>query len=434
MGSQECACGHSLLSHSSDGECSECSCYHYEHPRDEITLDDSQLVALDLMNSARFGIVTGGPGTGKTTILREALRLLAEYDARAILCAPTGKAAKRMSEATGHKATTVHRALGYYVDDAGQPAWRFHALNPLQCDIVFVDEASMLDVYLCARLLAAVNPAETRLILIGDANQLPSVGPGSILQDLVGMPNAVPCAVLTHVHRSAAKSWICQSAPVLLAGKEIDLAPRDDFRFVRADAASEIAGKVGAILDKRPDAQVLVPQKTGAAGTDAINLAMQERLNPLRPAERVWFPKSANPLRPRDRVIHVRNNYDLGVFNGEVGSIVSVEESRLLVQYPDLETPVVYSKSDAFDLRLAYALTIHKSQGSEWPWVVVVAHSTHSYMLTRRLVYTAITRGKEGVILVGNEKGIAHATANNKDEKRNTALEARITQTLAAPA
>lgn len=382
-------------------------------------LDPSQIEAIDMVERESICIVTGGPGTGKSTILREALSRCRANHESFVLCAPTGKAAKRMTETTGVEAKTIHRALGFNPETG----WTRDEYNPLEESVVFVDEASMIDVEIFARLLAAIRPGITRLVLLGDSNQLPSVGPGFILGDLVSM-DLVPCKVLTKVHRSAAGSWICRNAPKILKGDDLELATLPDFRFVYAEESAEVKVRCAEIL-RNTDAQILVPQKTGAAGTQAINEHIQEEMNPLRPGEIEWG-KAPDLLRPRDRVIHTRNNYDLGVFNGEVGVVESVGNETLSVSFPDRSMPVVYTKPDAFDLKLAYALTIHKSQGSEWPWAIVVAHSTHHFMLTKRLLYTAITRGKQGVVIVGNEKGIKAATKSKKDSTRNTALGDRI--------
>lgn len=388
-----------------------------------IELDESQRAALDLVANTPIAIVTGGPGTGKTTLVRALLDRLEGQ--RVALAAPTGKAAKRMQEATGVEARTIHRLLGYSPIERG---FYYGKEDPLPFDVVVVDEASMIDVELCAHLLEAVDPTCSRIVFVGDANQLPSVGPGAILRDLVN-DSPVPCARLTEVHRAAAGSWMCSSAPRVLEGEPLDLEERDDFRFVAVgdEDAPLVPHELGNVLEDFADAQILVPQKTGKAGAEAINVAIQERFNPVRPGEKTWG-KAPNELRPRDRVIHVRNNYDLGVFNGEVGNVESIDNEAgvMLVAYPDRAGCVEYSRSDSFDLRLAYALTIHKSQGSEWPWVVVVCHSTHSFMLTRQLLYTAITRGKSGVVLVGNQRGIDNALSKKSDATRNTALCERI--------
>lgn len=388
-----------------------------------LVLDESQRAALALALVEPIAIVTGGPGTGKTTILREALSQLGGQ--RVALAAPTGKAAKRIQETTGQDAKTLHRLLGY------SPAVRgfYHGIdNPLPFDVVIVDESSMIDTDLFGSLLDAINPDSTRLVLVGDANQLPSVGPGAILADLV-RSDLVPVARLARVHRSASESWICANAPRVLEGLDVDLTKRPDFEFVECEAAENLPKFCGDALDANADAQILVPQKTGKGGAEAINVATQAQFNPLRPGELSWN-KAPHELRPRDRVIHTRNNYNLGVFNGECGTVAAIEPARMLVEFPDRNAPVEYTRSDANDLRLAYALTIHKSQGSEWSTAIVVVHSTHTFMLTRQLLYTAITRAKRRVVVVGDRKGFAAALKCKRDAARNTALCDRIRGTL----
>lgn len=382
-----------------------------------IELDESQRAALALVKHEPISIVTGGPGTGKSTIVRA---MLDAMDAGVLvgLAAPTGKAAKRLEETTGRNAQTIHRLLKYSPAEKGF----FHcAAEPLPHDVIVIDEASMVDVSLCASLLEAIDPTRTRVVLVGDADQLPSVGPGSILSDLV-RSGLVPCARLETVHRSKVGSWICTAAPRVLAGQSINLDARNDFAFVPVDSADWIPRACGDAYEKH-GAQILTPQRTGKAGTVAINKALQERFNPLQPGEKQW-----GDLRPRDRVIHTRNNYDLGVFNGETGTVrgIDSEAGALFVDYPDRVGPVRYSRAESWDLSLAYALTVHKAQGSEWPWVIVVAHHTHAFMNTRRLIYTAITRAKAGAVIVGSERGIDQAIASKRDVRRNTALAARI--------
>ena len=317
-----------------------------------IQYDASQLAAIDMVTTEPISIITGGPGTGKSTILFEVLRRLRAAGQSFALAAPTGKAAKRMSEATNVEAVTIHRLLGYNPEERG---FYHGADNPLGFDVVILDEASMIDVALFSSLLDAIDETRTRLVLVGDANQLPSVGPGAILADLV-KSDLIPCAQLTNVHRSAADSWICTTAPKVLAGESFDLTPLDDFRFIGCDAAPNMPQHVGNAYAEL-GAQILVPQKTGKAGADAINLALQARFNPPRAREQQWGYKD-NFIRPRDPVIHTRNNYDLEVFNGECGVVLSIDAETLVVEYPDKR--VNYSKSAARDLKLSYALTIHK--------------------------------------------------------------------------
>jgi exodeoxyribonuclease V alpha subunit len=387
-------------------------------------LDPSQERAVDLVCAAPLAILTGGPGTGKSTCLRVALDRMDKRGETYALASPTGKAAKRMTEATGRDASTIHRLLEW-------THWGFtyNADNPLKLDVVIIDESSMLDVELSEALIDAL-AEHTRLILVGDANQLPSVGPGRILADLVEA-GLVPVARLEHVHRAAAESWVCRNAPRVLTGDALELGQTLDFRFFEAEDAVEAARVVGEIATM-PDylgAQVLAPQRTTACGVEALNKQLQTKLNPPRGPASEW-KLGDRVLRAGDRVIQTVNNYKIvsatglpGVFNGEVGEVVHIAE-ELVVDFGDRRVP--YSKGHALDLDLAYALTVHKSQGSEFPWVVFVVHSAHTYMLTRQLFYTAITRAKKGVVLVGNKKGLAAATSAKEPPKRNTTLVQRM--------
>lgn len=387
-------------------------------------LDASQESAVEMMMREHVCIVTGGPGVGKSTTLRVALDRMDSERVSYALASPTGKAAKRMTEATGRPAGTIHRLLEW------TPwGWTFKADNPLPFDVVVVDEVSMLDLELAEALIDAL-AEHTRLILVGDANQLPSVGPGRILADLVEA-GLVPVARLEHVHRAAAESWVCRNAPRVLTGDALELGQTLDFRFFEAEDATQAARIVGEIATM-PDylgAQVLAPQRTTACGVEALNAQLQAKLNPPRGSADQW-KLGERVLRTGDRVIQTVNNYKIvsatglpGVFNGEVGEVVHIAE-ELVVDFGDRRVP--YSKGHALDLDLAYALTVHKSQGSEFPWVVFVVHSAHTFMLTRQLFYTAITRAKKGVVLVGNRKGLAAATSAKEPPKRNTTLVQRM--------
>lgn len=383
-------------------------------------LDPSQKSAVRMAEREPICIITGGPGTGKTTIVKALLESVGAHTSVA-LCAPTGKAAKRMQEATGQDARTIHRLLAYNPESG---FW-FGTSEMLPHDLVIVDEASMIDVELFSHLLKAIDERRTRLVLVGDFNQLPSVGPGSILSDLVRSA-LVPVAMLTQVHRSAADSWVCSNAPRILEGKALSLSPVPSFRFIDVgDSAANVAKHCGDELARCEGLAILSPQSTGHAGTKALNAALQQRFNPPRPGAQEWGYQQSK-LRVGDSVIHTVNNYELGVFNGECGVIESITSKELQVGFPDKSYPIAYSRDDARALKLAYAMTIHKSQGSEWPWVAVVVHSTHSFMLTSQLLYTAVTRGKEGVVIVGNRKGIDVALKCKRDSKRNTALCDRI--------
>lgn len=439
-----------------------------------ITLDESQIAAVELVCNAAVGVVTGGPGTGKTTCLRTALDRLDAAGVRYALAAPTGKAARRMREATGRHTQTVHRLLAWGPDQVtGELGFQRSEHAPIDADVVVVDESSMLDIDLAAALTAAVGP-RTRLVLVGDADQLPSVGPGRVFGDIIAA-GSVPVARLTTLHRAAQESWVCTESRVILGGGMPDLRDRHDFRWLghaARDAAvdaltSAVFRDLPALGVAAADVQVLIPQRKGPAGCELVNPRLQQLLNPERdsdpPGWRLGKGDDAPTARLRDRVIQTRNDYDLGVMNGEVGEVAAIvtepTECRpcggsgsigvagsyasscptcggsgrrapyLTVRYPadDGGTRTVeYGRGQVFALDLAYALTIHKSQGSQWPWVVVFVHSTHTRMLTRQLLYTAITRASRGVVLVGDEVGLGRAVRETRETRRNTRLTTRL--------
>lgn len=400
-----------------------------------LALDPRQREAVDLILEAPFGVVTGLPGSGKTTTLRAALDaldalpppvdLFGEELPRYLLAAPTGKAAKRMTEATGREASTIHRLLEFGPLPEGGLGFRRNAQNPIEAALVVVDEASMIDVLLLEALSRAVVPGRTRLVLVGDAHQLPSVGPGRVLADLIAA--GVRSVRLETLHRAAAESWVCRNAPTILAGRVPELARTHDFQWVECpDAASAgstivslaTTGSFGSVP------QVLAPQRTGAAGVVSLNRAIQARTNPLRAGSPAVEIEAGTSIHAGDRVIQGSNNYQLGVFNGEVGEVVQVTKDAVVVDFEGRK--VSYNAMDARALSLAYALTVHKSQGSEWPWVIVLCHSTHFRMLSRPLLYTAVTRAKKGVVLVGDKAGLERALGNTDDAKRNTTLVERL--------
>lgn len=391
----------------------------------ELTLDESQQRAVDLVCAKPFGIVTGGPGTGKSTCLRYALDRLDAARQTYELAAPTGKAARRLTETTGRHARTIHRLLEFHP----RHGWQRNAERPLDCAVVVVDESSMIDVELAAALLAAIDEDRTRLILIGDADQLPPVGPGRLFGDLVDSGD-VPTVRLKYLHRSERESWVAVNAPLVLQGKMPDVRARRDFKFVLIDDAKQILPElrhlVGEVFPQRVDAavQVLIPQRPGVAGIDAANNALQNAINPRRQGA-PFLSRKTFELRLGDRVIQTRNDYSLEVFNGEIGDVVEIGGGEVVVQFEGRE-PVRYTLERASALQLAYALTVHRSQGSEFPWVIVVAHSTHSFILSRQLLYTAITRGKQGVVIVGDEKGMRRALKARNTDTRYTALIERL--------
>lgn len=406
-----------------------------------LILDPSQERAVDLMCDPSEGIVviTGGPGVGKSTCLKAALD---RFDAARIafeLAAPTGKAARRMRETTGREARTIHRLLEYGPGVLGEMGFRRSRTRPLECRVVIIDESSMVDVELGAALLSAIDPAVTRLVLIGDANQLPPVGPGRLFGELVDA-EAVPVARLTTLHRSALTSWIHVSAQAMLRGQLPELEPHDradgqpDFRFAECASAEWILPKIRRLMTEvfpariNAQAQVLIPQRPGVAGIDAANRALQDALNPRREGE-PWLPRTGWELRHRDRVIQTRNDYQLEVFNGETGEVTEITPAGVTVLFAGRPEPVTYTVEQSGSLQLAYALTVHRSQGSEFPWVIAVVHSTHSYILNRQLVYTAITRAREGVVLVGDRKGLERALTGRMP-RRNSTLVERLTDRL----
>ena len=378
-------------------------------------------------------MVTGGPGTGKTTTLKQ---MLDECDRQSIsyeLAAPTGKAAIRIQQTTGRTAQTIHRLLEYRPDEVGELHFHRNAEHPLDANLVVIDEASMVDVQLGARLFEAIDPKRTRLVFMGDVDQLPSVGPGQVLADIIDSEE-VPVVRLQTVHRAAAESWVCVNAPLVIQGVKPPLLPRKDFRFYERSSADSLLRTINKLVEdkkgkkgeKGEEVQVLAPQNRGDLGIEIMNALLQSDLNPIRSKTAGANNWEIGPYKIRyaDRVIHCRNNYNLGVFNGEIGSVQDINDEHMMVDYGD--RLITYDKSEAKDLKLAYALTIHKSQGSEWDWVIVVCHSMHHYMLSRQLLYTAITRAKKGVIIVGDEEGIEEALANDRPRERETTLRQRL--------
>lgn len=399
-------------------------------------LDPSQEAAVDLICSAPIGIVTGSPGTGKTTSLRAALDRMDARGVRYLLAASTGKAAMRMRDLTERPTQTVHRLLGFGRGSDGE-GFIHHAKCPLEADVVIVDEFSMCDVEIVLALFDAVQ-APTRLIALGDMHQLPSVGPGAVLRDLIASER-VPVARLTTLHRAAAESWVATQAQVILAGKSPSLAARHDFEWLecneREAAADALVLATTTTLPARgvaqADIQPITPMNVGPCGASALNRRLQAALHGETPRAGGWKvggKDEGQALYVGDRVIQTKNDYLLGpdgVFNGEIGIVDGVDDDEgLFVRFPD--KAVRYNREAARALRLAYALTGHRFQGSETPWCVVLCHSTHTRMLGRSWLYTAITRAKKGVVLVGDRLGLERAIKNASDSKRNTTLAARV--------
>lgn len=377
-------------------------------------LTDLQKQAVDMIrgeNRPRIGVITGGPGTGKTTILRE---VADAYSLDTVFAAPTGKAAKRISEVTGATSATIHRMLG-----VGRLQWRTPP-DPLPFKTVIVDEASMLDVDLGHHLMRHIGK-NTSVFFVGDVNQLPSVGPGTFLNDIIEC-GRVPVVRLHEVHRSAADSWVVQNAHRLLQGEMIDTEPTHDFKWRPCTTASTVVDAVieyaVPMLESGSSVQVLSPQKSGECGVLSLNNRLQSRLFRRR---HTWEIRGQH-IGKGDAVMQTRNDYKLEVFNGESGTVVDITKTDLIV---DFDGRIVgYDVKTAQDLMLSYALTVHKAQGSEWDTVVLVCHSSHSFMWNRQLLYTALTRAKKKVILIGDELSVA-MTCNGPMSRntRNTMLQ-----------
>ena len=382
--------------------------------RIELTLAKSQIVAIRQALASKILVITGGPGVGKTTIVNAILRILAAKGARLLLCAPTGRAARRMTETSGIEARTIHRLLEV---DPTSGGFRRDADRPVDCDLLVVDEASMVDVSLMHALLKAV-PDHAALLIVGDIDQLPSVGPGQVLADIIGAA-AVPVVRLTEVFRQAARSRIIISAHRINSGSIPDLGRPDgesDFYFVPADDPESAVPKVLELvrtriprrfgLDPVRDIQVLCPMNRGGVGARSLNIELQAVLNPAgeRKVERFGWT-----FAPGDKVMQVENDYDREVYNGDIGLIDDVDPDLGEVTARFDGRAVAYGFGELDALAPAYATTIHKSQGSEYPAVVIPLMTQHYVMLQRNLLYTGVTRGKRLVVLVGQRKAVAIA-------------------------
>lgn len=379
-------------------------------------------------------VITGGPGTGKTTLVRGILEIFAARRLRIALCAPTGRAAKRLSETTGREAKTIHRLLEF---DPAFGGFRRDRENYLATDLLIVDEASMVDVVLMNQLLRAV-PAWACVVLVGDVDQLPSVGPGAVLKDVIAS-KAVPVVRLTEIFRQAGQSGIVRAAHCVNSGEEpASCEPgKGDFYVVHADTPEEILRKLILMvreriparfgLDPVRDVQVLAPTNRTELGTLNLNARLQEVLNPPdRLGDGPQVQRDGKTFRVGDKVLQTVNNYQKEVFNGDIGRIGAIDEyeRELTVEYDG--RPVVYDFGELDELALAYSLSIHRSQGSEYPAVVIPLHTQHYLMLQRNLLYTAITRGKKLVVLVGTPKAIAMAVQRQDTAARYTGLERRL--------
>ena len=438
---------------------------------DEMELDELQEQAvIEAVNNGLL-IITGGPGTGKTTTINTIIRYFEQDEMEILLAAPTGRAAKRMAEATGYEAKTIHRLLeltGIPTMDSGRPGtadntgsaagsarlegmhFERNEANPLDADVIIIDEMSMVDISLMHALLKAVNVG-TRLILVGDVNQLPSVGPGNVLRDIIGS-GKFPVVKLTKIFRQAAQSDIIVNAHKINAGERVPLEKRSkDFVFIRREHPADIVSDMMVLLrDKLPkyvqadmsEIQIMTPMRKGALGVEQLNKILQERFNPARP-DKQEKESGGTIFRVGDKVMQIKNNYQIewetrsrygipmekgtGIFNGDTGVIRAVNNfaETLEVEF-DEGRMVEYSFKQLEELELAYAITIHKSQGSEYPAVVIPVHTGPRMLMTRNLIYTAVTRAKKCVCLVGLPEMFQFMVDNEVEQKRYSGLKDRI--------
>ena len=396
-----------------------------------IRLAREQVAAVRCAAENKIMVITGGPGTGKTTIIQALLKIFSRLGVKILLTAPTGRAAKKMSETTGFEAKTIHRLLEYSLQKGG---FQRNEDRPLDVDLLVVDEVSMVDTILMHYLLKAVPPGAT-LILVGDVNQLPSVGAGNVLKDIIDS-GAVPVVTLNEIFRQARESLIVVNAhkinqgamPLVHAEGQGD----EDFFFVEQEdpekalhiilelVSSRIPRRFG--FDPVKDLQVLTPMHKGVVGAGNLNTALQEALNPGE----ATLVRGQSSFRVNDKVMQIRNNYDKEVFNGDIGTIARIDPElrELVISFDERNIP--YDFLDLDEVVLAYAISVHKSQGSEYPAVVIPVMPQHYMLLQRNLIYTAVTRGKHLVVLVGSKKALGMAIQNDKTERRYTRLQQRL--------
>ncbi len=397
-----------------------------------IELAQRQEEAVLLAASSKVLIITGGPGTGKTTLITAVLRIFQQLKLRILLAAPTGRAAKRMNEATGWEAKTIHRLLEY---SPHKGRFKKDQDDPLEADVVIIDEASMVDTLLMYHLLKAI-PSHAHLILVGDVDQLPSVGPGNVLKDII-KSGRFTVVRLTEIFRQAQESMIVVNAHKVNQGqfpvlKEIDKSESTDFQFIQEEDPEKILQNILDLCSEgipgqfkfHPlrEIQVLAPMHKGVIGVANLNIELQKRLNPGQPD----ITRGAWNFRLGDKVMQIVNNYDKDVFNGDIGWISKIdpEEREVVIDFDG--RPVTYDYSDLDEVVLAYAVSVHKSQGSEYPVVILPVVTQHYMLLQRNLIYTGITRAKKLVIMIGTKKALAIAIRNNKPQRRYTLLSERL--------
>ncbi|MBU2607953.1 MAG: ATP-dependent RecD-like DNA helicase [Chloroflexi bacterium] len=403
------------------------------HKIDRINLAEMQKEALRKAVTCKVMVITGGPGTGKTTLVNSIIKILEKKGQKIVLASPTGRAAKRLSEVTGREAKTIHRLLEFSPNEGG---FKRNEEYPLDADMVIIDEVSMVDILLMNHLLKAIPPTAT-LLLVGDIDQLPSVGPGNVLKDIINS-GLVETIRLTDIFRQAQESLIVVNAHRINSGEylQLDTLPgqQNNFYFIKRQEPEQALNTIKELckrrlpsafqLDPLEDIQVMTPMHRGTVGVANLNAELQNLLNPNQKS----VSRGGRLFRVNDKVMQTKNNYEKETFNGDIGRIISIdlEDQILKVRFED--RIVDYSWSDLDELVLAYAISIHKSQGSEYPAVVIPILPQHYIMLQRNLLYTAITRAKKLVVLVGSKRAVAIAIKNNKVQFRYTNLSARLNE------
>lgn len=393
----------------------------------------NQLAAVKSAIENKVIIITGGPGTGKTTLIHAVLKIMQRHRLRVMLAAPTGRAAKRMQETTGHEAKTIHRLLDFSMKKGG---FQKNETAPLDCDALIIDEASMIDNQLMYHLLKAV-PILASVILVGDVNQLPSVGPGQVLADMIGS-RKIPLVSLTEIFRQARESLIITNAHRINEGEFPSITPpahpadKTDFYFIEQEDPERVLNTIQELVKRRipvgfgfdsvDDIQVLTPMHKGTVGAENLNRSLQNTINP----EGETVIRGNNSFRIHDKVMQIKNNYDKLVFNGDIGRIKSIDTINQTVGISFDDRNLLYDFSELDEVVLAYAISVHKSQGSEYPVVVIPILTQHYILLQRNLIYTAVTRGKNLVVMIGTRKALAIGINNNKTQKRYTHLKNRL--------
>ena len=396
-----------------------------------ITLAARQIEAVRCAVEEKVMVITGGPGTGKTTIINAILKIFAKLTVNIMLAAPTGRAAKRMNQATGHEAKTIHRMLEFSLQKGG---FQKNETHPLTCDLLIVDEASMIDTVLMHHLLKAI-PSRATLVLVGDVNQLPSVGPGNVLQDIIAS-GVVRVVKLSEIFRQAQESSIIVNAHKINRGLLPTLTPPraelEDFYFIEQEDPEAVLSTVLELTQERipgrfgfhplNDIQVLTPMHKGVVGAENLNTELQKAFNPTP----VGVIRGGRNFRIRDKVMQIKNNYDKAVFNGDIGRITRItsESQEVLISFDGRD--VLYDFTDLDEIVLAYAISVHKSQGSEYPAVIIPIVMQHYILLQRNLIYTAVTRGRKLVVMVGTKKALAVGVKNDKTRKRYSRLRNRL--------